>query len=242
MKPLLSILLTIFILAAIFQPPGPPIPVTSLMEPYQDTARPGDDQLALDRFISTVKNGRSDQLRGVYAPGILAFPVVQQPEGDPAYVSSQPETITQFRLAQRYQSVGLLAHDFMAGSSFFNLFPGKEIILVNGDGSLKYYQVAAIQRYQALTPTSPYSKFIDLDSRAQLSAEQLFSQTYGKGGSLVVFQTCIPSANSPSWGRLFVLARPAEGKKPDLVPAQPATGEVAADYSFRREELVSTGS
>jgi hypothetical protein len=75
--------------------------------------------------------------------------------------------------------------------------------------------------YQALSPTSPYSNFVDLNTKKLLSAEQLFYNIYGRGGSTLVFQTCISTEQVPSWGRLFVLAKPIEPNSPSLLQVLP---------------------
>jgi hypothetical protein len=209
MKPIKLTLLFIVILlaAALFTFAGNP-GITVTGEALLDDVMPPPDLQALSTLIETVKNGQSGLLRGVYISGVLANPVLQQPSADAGYVSTQPDAITQFRMAGQVNSIGLLAHDYLAGASFSNIVKGSEIALVFGDGSLKYYRVFDIQRYQALSPSSPYSNFVDQTTKQVLSAEQLFFRTYGLGGSTLVFQTCISTAQVPSWGRLFILARP----------------------------------
>ena len=64
-----------------------------------------------------------------------------------------------------------------------------------------------MRSFQATQPTSPYSSFIDLSSNKTLSATELFTQTYGTKGALIL-QTCIASGTVDSWGRLFVIAIP----------------------------------
>ncbi len=198
-----------------------PVPLTGQAALEKaDTARPAPLP-SLHSFVTTVENGQASLLSGVYVPGVLAFPVVQQKGSDAGYVSTQPSTITQFRMASQYNSIGLLAHDFLAGSSFVNLKVGNDVALIFGDGSIKYYQVYAVQRYQALSPTSAFSNFIDLANQSTLSAEQLFYHTYGLGASTLVFQTCISTNKVSSWGRLFVLAHPVEPSQPSLLQAMP---------------------
>jgi hypothetical protein len=148
-----------------------------------------------------------------------------------AFVSTQPNTITQFRMAAQYDSVGLLAHDFLAGASFNQLKLGQEVVLVYGDSSLKKYQISEVQRYQALSPTSPYSNFVDLNTNAKLSAEQLFLRTYGQGQSTLVFQTCISTDKISSWGRLFIIARPVETANSPLIQALPAVEQALTSLS-----------
>lgn len=177
----------------------------------------------LRTFAKSVENGNARSLAGVYVPGILALAVLQQPAGNPGYVSSQAETVTQFSLAAQYNTVGLLAHNYLAGELFFRLDRNQEVILVFGDGSRQSYMISEVGRYRALSPNSPYSSFEDLDNGTTLSVVELFNQIYAQGGRLV-FQTCIEANGNLSWGRLFVTAVPFE--KPDKI-----------SYKFRPSKL-----
>jgi len=159
-------------------------------------------------FVENVKNGRKGLLRGVYVPGVMAVPVVQQPVGNPAFVSLNNDEITQFSMATEAGNVGLLAHNHLTGASFTSLVPGQEVRLVYGDGAVEYFVVDQILRYQALEPFNPSGMFRDLGSRATLSAEQLFHKVY-RGKRHVTFQTCIDAYGNSSWGRLFITAQPA---------------------------------
>lgn len=168
----------------------------------------------LDIFARSVQNGRTESVAGVYIPQIMAYPVVQQPAGQAGYVSTRDQDITQFSLAQKYNTVGLLAHNYLAGESFFNLQPAQEVVLVYGDGSQKHYRISNVEMFQALTPNSPYSNFIELNNPdVLLSTLEVFNRIYAKGGRLV-FQTCIKKGNELSWGRIFITALPYE-KTPD---------------------------
>jgi hypothetical protein len=159
-------------------------------------------------FVKSVEDGRAQTPVGIYVPGVLAFPIVQQPSGDPAYVSTQSSRVTQFRLASQYKTIGLLAHNNLAGQLFFNLQKFQILFVVYGDGSLDYYMVTGIQRFQALSPSSPYSDFVDLGNPYnKLSATDLFNRTYALGNRLI-FQTCIEANGESSWGRLFITAIP----------------------------------
>jgi hypothetical protein len=171
-------------------------------------------------FVTGLKNGQSD-LTGIYAGGQFAFKVIQQPVDNPAFVSTQPETLTQFRMAGNYKTIGLLGHDYLAGGSFFSLKKNQEIILVSGNGSTKYFKVDDIQRFQALSPESPYSRFVDLMTQEQLSAEELFNRIYARG-NLLVLQTCIPNEKISSWGRIFVIAKPINHLTPSFDQLTPA--------------------
>jgi hypothetical protein len=163
----------------------------------------------LDNFVKSVKNGQKKTVVGIYVPGVLALPVSQQPQGNAGYVTRQPNQATQFNLAANYGTVGILAHDDLAGAQFANILLDQYAIVVYGDGHEDYYLVNEIQKYQALSPTSTFSDFINLDgSHERLNASQLFSRIYSKSNRLV-FQTCIDAYGDASWGRLFIIGEPA---------------------------------
>lgn len=194
----------------------PQVPVTSggsstLPESDLNTQLP-----SLFDFISAVNQHPQGTLAGVYVPGLFADPIVQQPANNAGYVSTQPEAITQFRMASKYNSIGLLAHNTAAGALFQNFSINQVVYLVKSTGEISAYRITEIQRYQALSPNSPYSNFIDLDRQGlTISAQTLFMNTYGRGGGTLVFQTCIAADGQPSWGRLFIIATPMEN-----LPAQ----------------------
>jgi hypothetical protein len=165
---------------------------------------------ALREFVVATKTGDPKSLVGVYVPGVLALPIVQQPANQPGYVSPTPGVATQFRMAKDYGTEALLAHNYLSGQLFFNLQAGQRVILVYGDGRVKFYEVSETNSYQALSPSSPYSNFIDLSNPgAVLSAADVFLRNFAKAGHLV-FQTCIESQGVESWGRLFIAAQPVQ--------------------------------
>ncbi len=204
-----SILRFLFILAlsGIFISPAKTfIPVSGNHLPDAISASPVD---SLAEFSTKVENGKTTQLVGAYANARFALPVVQQPIADPAFISKEDEKATEFSLARQYGSIGLVAHNNLAGKHFFDLAKGDTITLVYGDGKQADYTICAIQHYQALSPSSPYSKYIDLDQPSNtLDVETVFRAVYGVKDRLVL-QTCIASGKVDSWGRLFVIAQPA---------------------------------
>ncbi len=191
-------LLLMFIL--IFVPSGR---VQAMSDDLNDESLPG-----MDTFVGQVRNGQAGELRGIYIAGILAAPIVQQPRGMEEFVSPWQNIVTQFGLASNHGSVGLLAHNYLAGKSFSLLQPGQEIHLVYGDGRVATFIVSEILHYQALEPDSTSSSFINLDTHESQSYAGLFSRIYNRPGQ-VVFQTCISTADDLAWGRLFVIAEPA---------------------------------
>jgi hypothetical protein len=164
----------------------------------------------LNTFIESVRDGDANVLRGVYVQDVMAFSVMQQPDGSPGFVSQNADQLTQFSMATQAGNVGLLAHDYLAGTSFSDLKIGDVVLLVFGDGHTENYLVTNILQYQALDPNSPYSDFKDLETQAVLNAGELFNQVYG-GERHVTFQTCIFANGDLSWGRLFVVAEPMTG-------------------------------
>lgn len=180
------------------------LPETAVQEQTIDV----QSDLAADelfQFVTRVITGKENVITGVYADDVLAYPVVQQPAGSAAYVSTQDSVVTQFALAAQYGNVGILAHNYLAGSSFFNLSSGQDIYVVYGNGETAHYVITAVRRFQALQPYSPYSEFIDLDTNVRYTSSKLFHEVYGRSETLVL-QTCIAADGIDSWGRLFVIA------------------------------------
>ena len=143
----------------------------------------------------------------VDAAGLFTFAVAQQPASNAGYVSTDADKVTQFSLATKYGSQGFLGHNYLAGASFSKLLIGSVITITYADGHSLSYKVQAVRQFQATSPNSPTSSFIDLATNEKLTAKQLFLQTYGIKGNLI-FQTCIAKDTELSWGRLFVIATP----------------------------------
>jgi len=162
--------------------------------------------LTLNDFLTQVQDG-STSIRGIYNQSHFAYQVVQQPSGQPGFVSAISGVVTQFGLASQYGSTGLLAHNFAAGALFSEIEVGDSLFVVFGNGSYSRYEVTELQRYQALQPNSATSQFVDLSTQSEISASQLFTQVYAVPNRLVL-QTCIQNGNEDSWGRLFVIAEP----------------------------------
>jgi hypothetical protein len=158
-------------------------------------------------FVTQVSNGQKDVIRAVYVPGIFALPIIQQPENNPIFVSNKHDRVTQFQSAARYGVTGLLAHNYLAGSLFYKLAPGHEVLIVYGDGSIQRYQVVSIHYYQKLKPTNLYSNLIDLSTGQELSTAEVFRRFY-RGEHRVTFQTCLGRNGRLDWGFLFVVAVP----------------------------------
>ncbi len=74
----------------------------------------------LTDFVGLVIDGKSDSIRGIYSENEFAYPVVQQPLGNPGYVSPRNEVVTEFSLAKKYGVTGIIAHNYLAGREFFS--------------------------------------------------------------------------------------------------------------------------
>lgn len=162
-------------------------------------------------FKSAISTTDSSKLVGVFVNDVMAVRVVQQ--SSDSQVSSIANTVTRFGQADQFGSIGLLAHNYLAGDHFSKLDIGTKISLVYGDGSSEEYTVTAINQYQALSPDDPYSKFINLDKPdIHVSSTTVINEMYGTSGSLVL-QTCISKDGNLTWGRHFIIALPINKDK-----------------------------
>jgi hypothetical protein len=166
----------------------------------------GQADTALMQFVQTVVSGQ-EGVTGVYVAGRFSFPVIQQPEGNPSFVSPVQDTITQFGMAADQKNVGLLAHNYLAGIRFFELRTGDRVYLVFGTGRVEAFAITRILQYQALDAENPYSEFRPVDGTARLSSTDMFNRVY-TGPYHITFQTCIAKDGNGSWGRIFIIAEP----------------------------------
>ncbi len=114
-------------------------------------------------------------------------------------------TVGQYAFSAKYNNVGLIAHDYLAGGSFYQLTPGMEVEVYYSDGGTETYVITSVSRYQATNPNDYGAPFIDPNG-VKLSAFQVFTKAYLRGG--LTFQTCISTETTTTWGLLFVQAIP----------------------------------
>ena len=197
----LVLLSTLIVLSMVFAPvqAGAPIAVTGL-----STVAVNNNTVQYSVRNVNSSNDSASTVKKISVDGLFDLSVVQQPSGNAGYVSTKKDTLTQFGMASSYGSIGILAHNNLAGKYFPNI-SGKTITVTFSDGSTKKYTVSSVMKFQALEPTNQYSKFVDLNSSETLSSTDLFMKTFGLSGALV-FQTCIAKDGSASWGRMFVIA------------------------------------
>jgi hypothetical protein len=160
----------------------------------------------LEEFATSLNT--AEGLAGLYSDGLFALPIIHQPRGNPGFVSSQPGVVTQFSMAEDYNTTGLLAHNTLAGAEFEHVTVGQILTLVYANGERKIYQVSSIERYQALNPHNTRSDFLSIaEGNMRLTATELFNRIYAPGNRLVL-QTCIANQGNFSWGRMFIIAQP----------------------------------
>ena len=186
-------------------------PVESSPDTSKSAIDPSNLQIssALQAFVESVSDGTTGVVRGLYVEDEFEFPVIQQPSSQPGYVSTQSSVVTEFSMAKQYGVTGILAHNYLAGADFFDLQIGDVIQAVYGDGSIQKYEISEVLEYQAISPNSATSSFVDLETGDQLSATQLFKRVY-TGSHHLTLQTCIQVGSEDSWGRLFLIAYPID--------------------------------
>ena len=171
------------------------------------TSPQGASLPSLTDFISRVANENNPNTpSGVYVRGLLTLAIIQQPAGDDAYIDQGENTATQFQLATPYQTIGLLAHNFLAGQYFFDLTEGQQISLVFGDRHVKTYRITEIDDFQRLIPGDLSSDFMGLSDGKDVIAGDVFARFYENPHTLVL-QTCIDRAGQSDWGVRFIVAR-----------------------------------
>ncbi|HSM24465.1 MAG TPA: hypothetical protein VK856_06345 [Anaerolineaceae bacterium] len=208
-------LLIIFLLSTFLSPGSPNIiPVTAESNLSSDAIDVNFQKISFQsftKFIKSVtleKSGKS--FVGIISPKSFSLPIMQQPGGQAGFVSNESDKITEFALARQYGTTGLLAHNHLAGSYFASLVENDLLILVNANKEYKIYRIEKISSFQALSPNSPYSNFVDLNNTSRiLTATDLFYEVYTAEGTLVL-QTCIAQGSELSWGRLFIQAVPVD--------------------------------
>lgn len=170
-------------------------------------------QLSRLAFLGDSENNANRQthvLREISIDNLVTLQIVQQPSGNSNFVSSLQNYVTEYKTATNFGTFGLLAHNYLAGRYFFQISPGQKIELVFSDKETRTFVVTEIQQYQALVPDSPSSDFNDLATGEYLTALQLFNKVYRSQTGNLILQTCIYGEKNPSWGRLFVIAKPAD--------------------------------
>jgi hypothetical protein len=162
---------------------------------------------AFKRFIDRVADGQTGVIKGLYIPRLTGLSVIQQPQGDWAFVAGDRGLVTEFQSAARNGVTGLLAHNYLSGGLFYKLEVGDELWIVYGNRDVKSYRIDGIYSYQKLTPSSPQSDLIELATNARVTTEAVFTRFY-RGEHKVTLQTCLEGNGLSNWGLTFFVALP----------------------------------
>jgi len=163
-----------------------------------------------DVFVESIKTGDANRIVGIYGEKRIALQVVYQPSSNPGFVSTIPGVATYFLLPHQVAgNHGFLAHNYLAGALFFGMQTGDIVQVIWGDGYYEDFEVLQIEEYQALSPTSTNSRFVNLATGDDLSASSLFTRVY-RGSYHTTLQTCIARGDQDSWGRIFIIAPPTD--------------------------------
>lgn len=185
----------------------PQVPVTGLSDPGKMLSPSGcsNPNTSLSGFQPSALYAK--KINSIAVENHFSFSVVEQPINNPGFISESENTVTRFRTADKYGSTGFLAHNYLAGSKFLDLKVGDRIDLKIENEETQSFWVFSIRKFQALSPCSAYSDFIDLESGQRFSASELFLDFYGQD-DLIVLQTCLEKDGLKSWGRIFIMAYP----------------------------------
>lgn len=162
---------------------------------------------ALRGFIHLVSDGQTSVVRGLFVTGKMALRVVQQPANDWSFVSAELGDATQFQRAALNGVIGLLAHNYLSGRTFYRVKQGDRVEVVYGDGTVKSYQVSGTYRYQKIDPADLSSSLVDLSNGVVVSSGQVFERFYN-GADHLTLQTCLEKDGLSTWGLYFVVALP----------------------------------
>jgi len=189
-------IIVLFFLASLFtwvakRNPQYEFPVTGATQTIQHT-KIQDAQNALAP--------KGNSVNQVSVIGKFSYPVVQSGNNPPS-----GNVIGQYNYASSKGNIGLLAHNFAAGSSFYALSNGDEVIITFSDGRTKTFVVNNVLRFQATDPNDYSKPFLDPNGK-KWSPQQVFNRAFKSNG--LTFQTCIENSGSATWGLLFVQAAP----------------------------------
>lgn len=156
-----------------------------------------DSILGSAAFLEPVE----DQFRValVEVPGMFSYPVLK-------FDNQAPDVgVGQYRDVTQWKSIGLIAHNYSVGDSFFELSPGMEVQITFNNGENETFTVYNVMLFQATNPNSFRYPFISSEGD-EIQVKDLITIAY-KPGELT-FQTCIAAEGSMTWGLFFVQAKP----------------------------------
>jgi hypothetical protein len=180
-------------------------------EPLPAVSSPNYSAPELLTFIENSKTG-SPELTGLYIEDLLSIRITQQENNQPNWVSSSFNVVTQYDYASLTNTIGILAHNYLAGAYFYQISENQIISITDGLGQIQSFRVVEFGRYQALNPNSPETSLVDLETGEVFEAYEIYIKYYVSqpGETKLVLQTCIENNGNGSWGRYFVVAVPVQ--------------------------------
>jgi hypothetical protein len=163
---------------------------------------------------------QSEAILGLaFANARRPYRVVRQPNNKSYFVSEEPDVVT------RYEGTSnsipyfnwYLAHNFLPFGKEITMAKTQDQIIAFTTKRAETYVVDKELFYQALTPSSPESDFIDLndEKKTRLEAKDVVMRMKREATlkrNVIVMQTCVKGTNQttyqedPSWGRKFLVA------------------------------------
>lgn len=144
----------------------------------------------------------------LYVLGLGDYSVVQQPADEEYFVSQDRCEVAEFREAEDYGVVWLLAHSHLAGGNFSDLDVGEKVFVEFDDEVIRSYSVVEIRRYRKLeTVSSNAYDGLLVDGQQEVSIVQVMKEFVAMENYLIL-QTCIYGDDDRWWGFLFVVAEP----------------------------------
>jgi hypothetical protein len=137
---------------------------------------------------------------------LYVFTIVQQPQGNPLYVSPDAGVVTQhsgiYCGGKDIPAYGFLAHGEQAGQ-YFGELQKDDLIAVKFEAKVLYFRVSEVRRYYALDPYKNTSPLKNIETGiTEMDAYKLGGQIYCNPARRLVLQTCFDGVK----GRMFIIA------------------------------------
>lgn len=140
----------------------------------------------------------------IVSPTSQPIPIVQQPEGQPNYVSSETGVMTEYEYPEENGVIGLLIHNDLGKDQLKQLDQAQVVTISDGIG-IKTYRLVGIEIWIAEDGSNALSRYRrDADDDDWIFARDLYDHIYG-GAYPLIIQTCIEENGSDTGGRKFYL-------------------------------------
>jgi len=128
------------------------IPFFSLPAPRQIDFPGVPSEHTYQRDTQDDTPSQNDRISRVEISGQHSYTIIEQPQDNPAFVSNKPGTFTRFLLAERYGTIGLMAHNAQVGPMFSEFEVGTQVTLFSQGQEPIHYQVQIYQEIKGPIP------------------------------------------------------------------------------------------